>query len=92
MKLLSDEQAKEVTAQVMSDQTPLQPIITIVDAWLLIGALQLATRHPEMSRFMRRALKRISGSFEKAITDLHPEARELLDMGWDPKYDVGSGK
>jgi hypothetical protein len=85
---LDEERFIQVARRVMTDSTPLPVTISITDAWLLVSALQLATRHPGLSGPMSRALKRIAGEFEQSIVNVHPDARVPLDMGWNPIHDV----
>jgi len=51
---MNQKEAIELTAKVMADQTPLQVTIDIQSAWLLVSAFQLSTRHPGLSRHMRK--------------------------------------
>jgi len=88
MRPMSKEEAMRVTAEVMQDETPLTVTISIKEAWLLVSALQLACRHPGLSGFMHRALKKIALQFQQAITERHPEARVPFEMGWNPAFDV----
>lgn len=86
--MIDEERYVEITAKVMTDDTLLPVSIHIKEAWMLIGGLQLATRHPGLSPVMRAALENIARQFQLSIVDLHPEAKPLLDMGWDERFDV----
>lgn len=72
----------------MSDKTPLQVDIDIMSAWLLISGLQLAVKHPGISVHMKKHLTRIGRAFQARIVEHHPEAEELLEMGWNSEFDV----
>lgn len=78
----------EVTERVMLDKTPLTVDIDIQSAWMLVSALQLTTRHPEISDVMKGILTKIARQFQGRIVETHPEAEELLEMGWNEAYDV----
>jgi hypothetical protein len=77
-----------ITEKVMSDKTPLQVDIDIMSAWLLVSALQLTVKHPELSQPMKSMLTKIARAFQARIAEHHPEADELLEMGWNAAYDV----
>ncbi len=85
--MLDEQRFMEITRRVMSDETPLVTHILIKEAWLLVSALQLATRHPGISPYLRDALIDIARQFQGAIVAIHPEAEEPLNMGWDPQHD-----
>lgn len=78
----------EVAHQVMTDRQPLAVSITIAECWLLISGLQLCNRHPELSPIMRRQLEQIGRQFQQAIVDTHPDATELIEMGWNAEFDI----
>jgi hypothetical protein len=81
-------QFMEVASRVMSDESPLVTHIQIKEMWLIVSALQLATRHPGISPYMKDALTQIARQFQGAIVEIYPEANELLEMGWTPQFDV----
>ncbi len=81
-----------VTSEVLTDETDLVVEMKIMHAWLLISALQLATRHPDLSDYMVTMLVTIANQFEEAIIDLHPGAQRLIEMGWDSTFDVPRGR
>jgi hypothetical protein len=80
----------EITRKVMSDKTPLQVDIDIVSAWLLVSGLQLTVKHPGISIHLKKQLTRIARAFQARIVEHHPEAEELLEMGWNENFDVDS--
>lgn len=84
---MSDEQAMQITAQVMSDERPLQVTISIKEAWLLISALQLVCRHPGISTHMKDDFEHIARQFQDSIVEQHPVAQAVIEMGWDTRYD-----
>lgn len=84
---MNDREATEIVGKCMTDETPLTVNIMIKDAWLLVSAIQLATRHPELSVWMKDSLFNSAEKFQVAVENLHPEAHELIEMGWDKRYD-----
>jgi hypothetical protein len=88
LTMVDEKKFMEITAKMMSDKTPLPVTIDIMQAWLLISGLQLACRHPEMDDKMRKALTHTARQFQAAIVAVHPEADELINMGWDTSFDV----
>lgn len=83
--MTTDEQ---LTAKVMSDQTVQPCTIRIRDAWIIIAALQLAERHPGLGTAFKKLLKQIGQQLTTIVTTPHPEAKSLIDMGWNAKLDV----
>lgn len=85
--MINDEQARQIATACMSDEKPLTVEITIKDAWLLLSGIQLATRHPELSVYMKDALFESGLKFQSAVEAVHPEAHEFIEMGWDKSLD-----
>lgn len=85
--MLSDEQAHEIVRECMTDERPLVVNITIKDAWLLVSALQMATRHPELIVYMKDNLFNTARQFQTQIEAVHPEAHEFIEMGWGTRFD-----
>ena len=86
--MLSDKEQMEIIKKVMSDKTVVPIQIDISDAWLLLSALQLVYRHPELSQFMKDAIFAYGDKFAERIIENHPAAAPLIQMGWDVSYDV----
>lgn len=87
--ITGDEDAfMAVALPVMQDMTPINVEIRIVDAWTLVSALQLATRHPDLDLYMREAIERGGRQFQDAIADRHPDAGPVLEMGWHTAFDT----
>lgn len=78
----------EITRRVMSDENPVQFSGQIRDIWLLISVAQLATRHPEIGDHIIERVTHIAREMQKAIADRHPDAHELIEMGWDEQHDI----
>lgn len=85
---ISEKEFMKKALPAMQDTAPLTVTITIADAWFLVSALQMATRHPALSREMKKKITQGARQFEKAIAQRHPDAEEALVMGWDERFDV----
>lgn len=92
MKRVSDEiRFMSIARKVLEDKTPLQTDIDIGSAWTLVAALQLATRNPGMTPDLRLRITNVGRAFQASIEVLHPEAHELLEKGWNEKFDRRRG-
>lgn len=86
--MIDEERFLEITAKALSDTLPLEMNLTIKDAWLVMSTLQLATRHPDVSAMQRAMFRELAKVYEAALVMRHPEAKPLIDMGWDERFDV----
>lgn len=78
----------ELTAEIMTDTTPLPLTIQIKQAWLIVSVLQLGTRHPHISAMQKHLFRQLAQQFQAAIVERHPQANPLLNMGWDERFDA----
>jgi hypothetical protein len=85
---MDERQFMKVAAEAMSDETILPVNISIMQAWMLVSGLQLATRHPGIGAPLREHLVGIARQFQEAIEQQHPGAHEALEMGWKQQFDV----
>jgi len=85
---ISEDEYMKITGQVMRDKSPLTVSLSIMEAWVLVSNLQLAHRHPGTSDAMKEYVQTIAKRFEAAIVEIHPEAEPLIEMGWNPQFDV----
>ncbi len=60
---MNSEEFMRVVSIAMSDQTVLPVHLTFADAWILVSALQLATRHPDIHEPLRDRLTDIAKTF-----------------------------
>lgn len=77
----------KVAGEVMADTEPLTVHITIAQAWTLIAALQLAWRHPHIEAQLKARIRDLTREFQTAIIERHPQADDLIQMGWDKRHD-----
>jgi hypothetical protein len=89
---MDEQTAMQLVAAAMSNDTTLQINIQIKEAWMIVSAMQLASRHPDLSTNMKTAFEHIARQYQAAITAVHPEVHEVLEMGWNPDYDVESSE
>jgi hypothetical protein len=77
------------------DRIGSDPVILEMDvttAIILVSQVQLATRHPKNIGPARKKAESIMRDMCEMLGNKYadyPELKELLDKGWDPKYDVG---
>lgn len=86
--MITEERFLEIAQEVMTDATPLTMQMSVADAWMCVSTLQLATRHPYISRVQRDFFMKVARKFEAVIVQHHPAAKPLIDMGWDERFDV----
>ncbi len=77
-----------IGVKVMKDDTPLTVTIDIMQAWILVSGLQLLCRHPLVSQHMKDIWTHSGRQFQEAILEVHPDAEELMEMGWNEDFDV----
>jgi hypothetical protein len=85
---MSEAEMLEITARVMKDQEPIQFIIHMMDAWVLVSQLQLVTRHPDISDAMRKFAEHTGHEIQKSIVAKYPEAEAVINLGWNTRFDV----
>lgn len=59
-----------------------------VDAWIMMGALQLALRHPAPSLTMRIEIERLARRLAALIEAYEPALARYAEAGFDPEQDV----
>jgi hypothetical protein len=80
--------SEEITAEVMTDLSVLPANTSVQRMWLILSALQYTWRDPQLSKPTRDTLRDIGNGCAAAILSRHPDARRLIDAGWDVDYDV----
>ncbi len=85
---MDEEKYVEILKEVMSDDSPLTVKMDIMQAWMLVSGLQLLTRHPEVNQQLKDMWTHTARQFQEAILEQHPEAEELIEMGWNTDFDV----
>lgn len=73
----------------MTDTSPMPVVIEVQDAHMIVTSLQLAIRHPGVSKTLKKRIEATARQLQAAIVGLHPEAEEILEMGWNTAFDVG---
>lgn len=72
---------------IMEDAQEMQIALTMRDLWMIVGAVQLVTRHPEANGEALRLATETARLMQARIIEHHPDAWLLLQMGWDERYD-----
>jgi hypothetical protein len=85
---MDERRAMMITEQLMTDKHPMWVTITIADIWLVIGALQLVVRQSELSDALKQRCEGIGRQLQDGVTERHPIAEQLLEMGWDTDFDM----
>lgn len=67
-------------------EAPLRMAMTGRDLYLSVCSLQLMSRYPEAQPIMW-TLVALGGRFQNLIVRSHPNAKTLLNMGWDSRND-----
>lgn len=62
--------------------------LTVCDAGLIVSILQAATRHPELPADMVERIEKIGRIVQVKVAEVHPEANDLMEAGWDWDEDV----
>lgn len=83
---MSEEHDLKLTEAVMRDPTKLDVSITIAEAWLILSAIQFATRAP-LAPNLIEAMTKVGRRWQRRIGKLHPEAEQILEAGWYPSRD-----
>lgn len=84
---MNDQEFLAAAKAAMYDQSPVTWNLTIADCWMMISAIQLAFRHPQLQAPLKANLVRMCDAVIDTIAQKHPEAREALNMGWNPQHD-----
>lgn len=78
----------EILAKLGNSQNLIEFATTPGRAFILVAQLQLALRHPGNTGEGATVAYQIAQNLAKAICSYVPEAKELIDQGWNPAYDV----
>ena len=72
----------------LRDLGPVHVQVDPFDAFVLIAALQLAWRHPELSDRQRSTIERFGRGLQAAFKDYDvPQIALTLEQGWRREYD-----
>lgn len=73
--------------RLMSDQQPLTVQMSRFQAWCLVGAVQLATRHPQFTGLTRLIAESVAREISAALSANDTDLRQLALMGWQQQFD-----
>lgn len=88
---MDDREALDIIEKVMTDHDRVSFGLTTMDVYLLISYLQLAYRHPSISKVLRGHMRHITGEIMQAITPKYPDAIPIIEKGWDAQFDREQG-
>lgn len=77
----------EMTAELMTDQTPKTVGSSIVNWWLMLTSIQYTWRDENLSAPMRYELRRLGDKLATMLLQHHPDAKRLIEAGWDTSLD-----
>lgn len=60
----------------------------LVTAICVIAQLQLASRHPKNNGPSRALAEVFARMLQQKVAEVAPENAAIMEMGWDPGYDV----
>jgi hypothetical protein len=61
----------------------------LVTAICVIAQLQLAARHPKNIGPSREVAEVFARSLQQKIIEVAPENAAIMEMGWNPDFDIG---
>lgn len=71
-----------------TSQPDLLLTVPALDLFVVIAAVQLATRHPQFSPVLKKKLRERLYVWERQAGLVTPSIFRWLEKGWDPRYDV----
>lgn len=87
MEWMDEKQFMEIGTKLAVDPTTIELQMDMLNGWVLVSALQLATRHPEMSGVMKQMLTKLGRGIQGRIAEKYPDAGKLLEKGWHKQFD-----
>lgn len=57
------------------------------DAYIVVGGLQLLTRHPDIEPLIKEVFERVGRALQTVVAD-DPDVYAMLELGWHPRFDV----
>ncbi|MEB3282375.1 MAG: hypothetical protein VKK42_26005 [Lyngbya sp.] len=79
----------ELFDKLVDCHTPIGIVVDVLPGFILVGLIQLALRHPNLEQEMIKSGKDIALQLIDGISDVVPEARKYLEMGWHTEFDRG---
>ena len=78
----------KVAHKVMTDERSVLVELRISDIWMMISSLQYTILDPNIHDTTRAWFMSIALNFIGIIQDVHPEAAEVMMMGFDDRFHV----
>lgn len=79
---------QKLALKILQDNRQLGVVLDVATAYCIVAALQLATRHPSMSDWMKDEIKQAATGIQAGIDLYQDGAFDLLDKGWNPDNDI----
>lgn len=78
----------EILQRIGTDTTPIEMVTTPARLFILISHLQLALRHPGNTGSSAEIARTMAHNMSEVLCQFHPEARQLIEQGWHPEFDM----
>jgi hypothetical protein len=84
----------EYISQLLSQADPIEVHLTPEHAFILVGLLQLALRHPgltgpdETAKLGKRIGTNMAKSLQAKLNEIDPAIGLILERGWHPEWDM----
>lgn len=85
---MNEQHFLDVLGKIFLDEQPLDIHISIRDLWMIDTALSVVCRHPDVSLHQKNWMMHLHDQLIVPILERHPEAKELIEAGWDETKDV----
>ena len=69
-------------------QTTVQLDMDCLTCICVIGAIQLATRHPKFTGPSRAIAEKYARQLQQCVEEKLPATGAVLQMGWNPEFDI----
>lgn len=88
MTQLDEKDGLAALARLQADPQTVAVEMSKVEAFMLLGQLQLALRHPHNRGPSSDVARGVARSIQEALSRGDPVLARLAEMGWDPAHDV----
>lgn len=79
---------EQIIQKIAACSEPIELVTTPARLFILIAQLQLALRHPDNTGSSAEIARDLATNLTEILCIFVPEAREMIEQGWEPAYDV----
>lgn len=87
---MTEEDFKQIAMEI-KDGAPLVLQMRPFDAYMAVVILQMAWRHPDLSKHQSGLIETFGRNLQARIGAVSEKAAESLEAGWDPRQDIPRG-